>query len=341
MKDKYNEFLILIGNKLVDFGYKKDRKKGSFSSKINNKTKKIEFSMKKYGDRGEISVLVSVEYLLLQNLLSKIIQKDLKRKNIFATYICNIPEIHVSNDFIYTIDTNMLFLAEMVIEILNDKVIPYLSNFDNDISVIKMFEYHDRLLCAKYYSSSKLINDYYFIWAGICLLNNFYIEALSILEFIKNKETEKDIEVYILEIKKNFENINQQSSWHLITPQKGLYINPTYEELKDFLFKLDGSLKSFIILENSITQNFIQVAGVSGEFIIELREYYGKKFKHYRFRKRNESYNRRKLLFQGRYISVLDNEITDYNETLKLVLGYLEQKSITNVEDWVEITDYL
>jgi len=339
LRDKYLEFLNLISSDLSELGFIKKRKKEVFYCEINNKIKTIvEFIMTKRRDIGEIVVKVSVEYPELNELLTELTHYNFKRNNIFSTYICNLPDVNLTGDFVFCEDTNMVYLSEMVADLLKNKVILYLMEYDNDISIIKMFEHYNRNISVLYSSKGKLVVDYYLIWAGLCILNNLCNEATMIMHYAMTKVQDTETKGYLLEIEEIVKCKEQKNAWYLKTPKEEIFIEPTIEEIKEFLYALDGNIHSYIIIENSLTHNYVQIAGASGEFIVEIREYNGNDYKHYRYKKKTEDNNKRNLLFQGRFMQVRVSEIVHFKEVLK-ALGYLNNEYIISEDNWEDITD--
>lgn len=338
LREKYLDFLNFISNDLSKLGFVKKRKKEVFYCEINNKIKKIEFIMIKRRDIGEIVVNVSVEYPKLNELITKVTYHNFKRNNIFSTYICNLPDVNQTSDFVFCDDTNMAYLSEMVAVLLENKVIPYLMEFDNDITIIKMFEYNNRIMSALYSSKGKLVTDYYLIWAGLCILNNLCCEATMIMHHAMSKVEESDIKGYLTEIEELTKCREQKNAWYLKTPKEEIFIDPSIKEIKEFLYALDGKVHSYIIIVNSITHNYIQIAGASGEFIVEVREHNGNDYKHYRYKKKTEDNSKRNLPFQGGFMQVRVNEIVNFKEILK-VLNYLNNEYIISENYWEDITD--
>lgn len=338
LRNKYLDFLNFISKELSELGFVRKRKKEVFYCEINNKIKKIEFIMTKRRDIGEIIVSVSVEYPQLNELITELTHHNLKRSNIFSTYICNLPDMNLTSDFVFCDDTNMAYFSEMVAVLLKDKVIPYLMEYENDICIIKMFEYNNRIMSALYSSKGKLVIDYYLIWAGLCILNNLCCEAAMILHYAMSKVQEPEIKKYLLEIEELTKCREQKNVWYLKTPKEKIFIDPSIKEIKEFLYTLDGNIHSYIIIENSITHNYIQIAGASGEFIVEVREHSGNDYKHYRYKKKTEDNSKRNLPFQGGFMQVRVNEIINLKEILK-VLDYLKNEYTINEDNWDDITD--
>lgn len=339
LKNKYNEFLDLIGNNLIELGYKKERKKGVFTSSRNGKIKKIEYVMLKNREFGEVRASIAVEYPALKQSILKTFQYQLKKNEIFKTYICNLPEVHTWNDFVFCEDTDMELFTEMVTSIFIEKVLPFLNQFDDDISIIKFFEYDYWLVTSDYASAGQKIIDYYFVWAGLCIINDFCKEAALILEYALSKGIDGEIKKYILDWEKEKKSEKQKKSEYLLTPQRKVFIALTPEEVREFLYEIDGKMMSYIIIVNPITQNYIQIAGATGEYIVEAREYCDETFAHYRYRKDNAMTQKRRLPFQGTFMQVYENEVVSFKETLHLILAYLENSCIDHNDNWGNITD--
>lgn len=146
-----------------------------------------------------------------------------------------------------------------------------------------MFEYNNRIMSALFSSKGKIVIDYYMIWAGLCMLNNLCCEATMIMHHAMSKVEESDIEGYLTEIEELTKCREQKNAWYLKTPKGEIFIEPSLKEIKEFIYAyLDGKVHSYIIIVNSITQNYISIA--SGEFIVEVREHNGNDYKHYRMR---------------------------------------------------------
>ena len=340
LKDRYDDFLTLAGEKLSGVGYRKDRKKGLFLSESEGKVRRIEFRMRKKGDIGNIDVLVSVEYPLLNGLISQITSENLKGTRMFDTYAENLPGIRMPNGFTFCEDTDMEYLTEMLADLINDRVVPFFSRFDSDISMIRMFE-RNQIWYKGDAENGKKSQDYYFRWAGLCFLNHFYQEGLEILKYASLERNVPEIKQYWPEIEKMVENGKQRDSWYLKTTTDQICVSPSDEEIEEYLYGLDGRLHSFIVMINPATQNYIQAAGASGEFIVEVREYHGEDYIHYRYCRRQGEGGVRKLPCQFGFMKVSENEVVSRREAVRILLEYLRHGSMYHKEDWKDITDRL
>ena len=281
-----------------------------------------------------------IEYPALNKMVSQITGRKQEIASIYSYNIGDLPDINVPASFNFCKDTNMNCLAELLIYIIRHRILEYLDQFNEDAAIIKMFEYN-RIWYPGADSYDRKSEDYYLKWTGLCLINRHYAEVVEVTKYAMLNRNTPEIGQYLSEIQRIAEEGEQKESWYLLTQMEEVYIDPTDKELKEFLYHMDGEHQSFFVIVNSITQNYIQIAGASGEFVIEVCEQYGKEQVHYRYGSCIREGKERDLPFQFGFMQVHDTETVSYYETVKVLLKYMRDGCMYRKEKWINITDLL
>lgn len=276
MKKKFDEFLEIMELFLSQQGYQRSRKKGEYHKIVSGKIIKIRMalsSVRNGGNLGEIRVFAAFEYPEVEKIVSMLKEVPYKKgDNLFYEDIALLRGENSYYSLNYSFDSNMEYIgAVMKAELLN-YVFPIMCEYEDDEKILGKFESSDTTWRRKYFGGHADIH-FYLRWIGLCVLCGYLQEALVILENIPGfYGWSKEIQPMKDRLKNLCSEREQTSSLYLLINNK-IKLNPGKEEIERGLFSLDGLKKYFLILEESKQGNYLQIAGGSGEYTVEIRTY--------------------------------------------------------------------
>ena len=114
-------------------------------------------------------------------------------------------------------------------------------------------------------------------------------------------------------------------------------ILPRKEEIKKALLKLDGINTYFLILEETEKGDYLQIAGGSGQFTVEIRIYHNQGYQHYRGQTRNEDKRVKKILYGQGYLTLLVCEVLSIEQAYEISCAYLIGQELHKNYNWKQL----
>lgn len=341
VKKKYEEFLEIMELFLNQQGYQKSRKKGEYHKAVSGKIIKIRIvlnSVRNSGDLGEIRVFAALEYPELEKIVSILKETQYKKgNNLFKHDI-----MQLSGDLSYyalnvTGNSNMKNVAAALRNQLVYNVFPIIDKYEDDKKILDDFESYDTPWRYDYFSAERAI-DFYLRWIALCVLCGYINEAFAVLEFIPRfRGLEKEKKVFKDRLKVLCSEKEQVKSSYLLVNDYSVYINPGKEEVRNGLFRLDGLRIYFLILEDSKQGNYLQIAGGSGEYTVEIRLYNSQGYVHYRAETENEEQGMKKIFYGGGYLDIQACQVLSMDQTYEIACQYLLEQELHKNYNWVEL----
>ena len=341
VKKKYEEFLGIMELFFNQQGYQKNRKKGEYYKDISGKIIKIRIvlsSVKNSGHLGEIRVFAALEYSELEKIVSILKEVQYRKgNNLFtrdAALLCGERVYYALN---FSSDSTMENVAVALKAKLVQQVFPLMTEYESDKKIFDEFESYDTPWRYDYFSVGRVDIDFYLRWMSLCILHGYINEAFVILENIPVSygiETEKETIKY--KLKELCSGKEQKSSSYLLVAND-IYINPGEKELRKGLFRLDGLREYFLILENSKQGNYLQIAGGSGEYTVEIRLYNSQGYVHYRAETENEEQGMKKIFYGGDYLEIQACQVLSIDQAYEIACQYLLEQELHKNYNWVEL----
>lgn len=341
VKKKYEEFLGIMELFFNQQGYQKNRKKGEYHKDISGKIIKIRIvlsSVKNSGNLGEIRVFVALEYPELEKIVSILKEVQYRKgNNLFTRDVALLCGERVYYALNFFSDSNMENVAVALKTKLVQHVFPLMSEYECDEKIFDDFESYDTPWRYDYFSVGRVDKDFYLRWISLCVLYGYINEAFVILENIPDSyglETEKETIKYKL---KEICSVKEQESSFYLLVADDIYINPEEEKLRKGLFRLDGLREYFLILENSKQGNYLQIAGGSGEYTVEIRLYNSQGYVHYRAETENEEQGMKKIFYGGGYLEIQACQVLSMDQAYEIACQYLLDQELHKNYNWVEL----
>lgn len=322
-------------------GYQKSRKKGEYHKDVSGKIIKIRIvlsSVKNGGSLGEIRVFTALEYPELEKKVSILKGVQYKKGNNLFTrdvaLLCGERSYYVLN---FSSDSNMENVAVALKTKLVQYVFPLMSEYGDDEKIFDEFESYDTPWRYDYFSVGHVEIDFYLRWISLCVLYGYINEAFVILENIPSSyglETEKEIIKYKL---KELCSLKEQESSSYLLVADDVYINPGEEEIRKGLFRLDGLREYFLLLEDSKRGNYLQIAGGSGEYTVEIRLYNSQGYVHYRAETENEEQGMKKIFYGGGYLNLQTCQVLSMGQAYEIAYMFLSEQKLHENYNWVEL----
>lgn len=341
VKKKYDEFLGIMKLFFDQQGYQKSRKKGEYHKAVSGKIIKIRIvlsSVRNGGNLGEIRVFAALEYPELEKIVSILKEVQYKKgNNLFTQDIALLCGKRVYYALNFSSDSNMENAAAALRNQLVYNVFPIINKYAEDKKIFDDFESYDTPWRYDYFSVGRVDIDFYLRWISLCVLYGYINEAFAILEHIPGfygLETEKETIKY--KLKELCSGKEQESSSYLLVADD-IYINPGKEEFRKGLFRLDGLREYFLILEDSKQGNYLQIAGGSGEYTVEIRLYNSQGYVHYRAEAENEEQGMKKIFYGGGYLDIQACQVLSMDQAYEIACQYLLDQKLHKNYNWVEL----
>lgn len=335
-KKKFVELLEIMESFLGEKGFKKGRKRGKYYRYVFGKIIKIEFVLSRImrgGKLGEIRVFIALEYPEVEKLVCILKNEECKKEeDIFCQDIgifCGEMAYHAFN---FCSDSNMQYIAIAIKDMLLESVFPLINDYESDEKILDKFEDAGISWRQNYFSGEPANTDFYLRWISLCILNGYIYEAAAILGHIPSyynldKEITKErLEVICLDKK-------QTKSFCLLVGNK-ITINPNQHEIRSGLFELDGLYTYFLILQEPVKGNDLQISGGSGEFIVEIRIYDEQGYQHYRGETRNNNREIKNILYGGGYLNLQACQVLSIDQVYEIACKYLENEELHKDYEW-------
>lgn len=340
-KKKFEEFLAIMEIFFVQQGYQKSKKKGEYHKSVSGKIIKIRIvlsSVKSGGNLGEIRAFISLEYPELEKMTSILKEIQYKKGNdLFIQDIalfCGERSYYALN---FSTHSNMKNVAIAMEVKLVQYVFPLMDKYEEDEKIFNDFENYDTSWRYDYFSVGHVDIDFYLRWISLCVLHRYIKESFIILENIPSSfglETKKE------EIKNKLKVLcstkEQANSFYLLIGDD-IYINPKEDDIRNGLFQLDGLRKYFLILEDSKRGNYLQIAGGSGEYIVEIRLYNSQGYVHYVARTESKEQNMKKIFYGEGYLDIQASQVLSIKEAYEIACKYLLDQGLHKNYNWVKL----
>lgn len=341
VKKKYEEFLEIMELFLNQQGYQKSRKKGEYHKCVSGKIIKIRIilsSVRNGGSLGEIRVFTALEYPELEKIVSKLKEVQYKKgNNLFTRDIALLSGERSYYALNFFSDSNMENTAAALRNQLVYNVFPIIIMYEDDKKIFDDFENYDTPWRYDYFSAERAI-DFYLRWIALCALCGYINEAFAVLESIPRfLGLEKEKKVFKDRLKALYSEKEQVKSSYLLVNDYSVYINPGKEEVRKGLFRLDGLSKYFLILEDSKQGNYLQIAGGSGEYTVEIRLYNSQGYVHYRAETENEEQGTKKIFYGGGYLDIQKCQVLSMDQAYEIACEYLLYQELHKNYNWVEL----
>lgn len=341
LKKKYEEFLEIMESILKRQGYQKSRKKGEYHKSISGKIMKIRIvlsSVMRSGTLGEIRAFVALEYPELEKMVSTLKEERYKKgNNLFSQDIGLLCGERLYYALHFSCDSNMEYVGAAMGAKLVDYVFPVMSDYEDDKNIMHKFECDNVIWRNNYFSGDHADFDYYVRWISFCLLYGYIREAFLILDNIpKFYHLDKDIEKMKERLKVLCLGREQADSVYLLVNNR-IKINPEIAEIKKGLHILDGLKSYFLILEESKKGNYLQIAGGSGEYTVEVRLYSNQEYDHYRAETKNKNIEVKRVLYGGSCLSLQTSQVLSIDQVYEIICKYLTDQELHGNYDWVKV----
>lgn len=341
LKKKFEVLLKIMELFFREQGYHKSRKKGEYYKIVSGRIIKCSIVLSrimKGGNLGEIRIFIALEYPEVEKLVSMLKNEQYKKgKNIFCQDIgifCGERAYHAFN---FCGDSNMEYIGITMREILVQYIFPAIRDYENDDKILDKFEDDNTSWRANYFSGGHANIDFYLRWISLCILNGYIRETAIILENIPDYyRLDREIEA----IKDGLGGVcldkKQVDSFYLFVNNK-IRINPDKKEIKKGLLQLDGINTYFLILEETTKGNYLQIAGGSGEFTVEIRMYDDHGYQHYRSETRSEDKSARKILYGESYLSLQVCQVLSIQQSYEIACKFLIDQKLHENYNWIKL----
>lgn len=343
VKEKFNELLVVMERLLMQEGYQKGRKKGTYQKAVSGKIIKLRLilgSVRQHGNLGEIGAFAALEYPEVEELVSALKDEQYKKgKNIFEQQIGALCE--KSNVFfLISGDSDMESVGAMIWAYLARFVFPLMREYEDDHRLLGKFAGKTTAWRWNYSSMAKSDIDFYLKWIALCVLTGHIREAFLVLENIpKWHPCHLTIETNVLKERLGVlcSGRKQVKSRSLLFDGR-VFIDPGKEELEKAILELDGLMLYYLILEDSVGGNYLQIAGGSGEYTLEIRLYQGQEYTHYRAETNSGNTQKRTIFYGHTNITLQADQVLSFDQVYEIVCRYLDgQELLHSAYHWTTL----
>lgn len=339
VRKKFDELMGVMERLLGQEGYQKGRKKGTYHRTVSGKVIKLSLvlsSVRQHGNLGEISILAALEYPAVEEMVAALRGEQYKKgTNIFEQQIGALCD--KSNVFIpFSGDSNMEAVGVMIQAYLARYVFPLMYVYEDDEKILDKFAGKTTASRWHYSSMSESHINFYLKWISLCVLTGHIHEAFIILQNVPKwdrNESEIAMEVYKDRLNAICSGRRQVQSRYLLF-DKRVFINPGKEELEKAILELDGLRLYYLILDDSVGGNYLQIAGGSGEYTLEIRLYHGQEYTHYRAESKSENSQMRTIFYGHANMTLQTNQVLSFGQVCEIVSGYLAGQELHSAYRW-------
>lgn len=146
----------------------------------------------------------------------------------------------------------------------------------------------------------------------------------------------KDIEVMKDRLNALCLDKEQTSSLYLLIHNK-IKINPGKEDLKKAINKLDGLHTYYMLLEASKQGSYLQIAGGSGEYTVEIRKQTNEDYCHYRAETKSGNFVEKKILYGEGKLLLPICQVLSIDEVYEIAWEYLMTQELHRDYRWKEL----
>ena len=97
---------------------------------------------------------------------------------------------------------------------------------------------------------------------------------------------------------------------------------------------MDGLRIYYLILDDSVGGNYLQIAGGSGEYTLEIRLYHGQEYTHYRAEAKSENTQMRTIFYGYTNMTLQTNQVLPFGQVCEIVSGYLAGQELHSAYRW-------
>lgn len=339
IKEKYHELLQIMEPFFALEGYQKSRKRGLFQKTVSGKIIKIRMllrSVRRSGELGEIGAFAEVEYPELEKICAALKGETYKKGvNFFSEDIALFcGEKHFAA-FHFTCGSNMEYVSAVIRTMLTESVFPRLRDYEEDEKILDKFGRYDTPWRQQAIAQRRDNIDFYIRWSALCLLNGYLREARLIL---KNERTHIRPNDGLPVLKERMDAWcagEKQKPSCIMLAGSFLKINPQKEEIFKALLRLDGEWTYYLILEDSVSGDYLQIAGGSGEYTLEIRLYQGQEYIHYRAETMCEDTWERRILYGVGHMTMQTNQVLSYAQVHEITCYYLAAHKLHSAYRWI------
>lgn len=340
VKKKFDELVVVMEQLLMQDGYQKGRKKGTYHKTVSGKIMKLRMilsSVRQRGNLGEVRVFTALEYPAVEEMVFALKGEQYKKGNhIFEQDIglfCgkrSYAAFHISSS------SNMEYVGAMMRAYLVQNVFPLMCDYEDDKKILDKFACNDTIWRWVYFSGGKVDINLYLRWASLCVLTGHIREAFIVLENVPTYfPLKQEIEMEVIKERLGVlcSDKKQVSSRYLLIDEQ-VIINPGEEELKKAILELDGLGLYYLVLENSIGGNYLQIAGGSGEYTLEIRLYHGQEYTHYRAETKDGDTQEKKIFYGYGNITLQTNQVLSFDQVYGIACKYLAEQELHSAYRW-------
>ena len=131
-------------------------------------------------------------------------------------------------------------------------------------------------------------------------------------------------------------NREQTNSLYLLI-HNSIKINPGKEALKKAINKLDGLHTYYMLLEAPGQGSYLQVAGGSGEYTVEIRKQTNEEHCHYRAETKSGNSGERKILYGGGELTLQTCQVLSIDQVYETACKYLVTQEPHGDYIWKEL----
>lgn len=341
LQQKFKDLLEIMAIFLGQEGYKSSRKKGEYYKAALGKIIKIRLvlsSRMRGGKAGEIRAFIALEYPELEKLVCALKEEPYKKgNNLFMQDIGLFCGERSYRAFCFSVDSNMEYVGRAIREILVQNVFAIISVYEKDSKIIDKFECDSTSWRSTYFSGGRADMDFYLRWISLCILNGYIREAAVILNNIPGfYGLEKDIKAMKGRLKTLCTDREQTNSLYLLI-HNSIKINPGKEALKKAINKLDGLHTYYMLLEAPGQGSYLQVAGGSGEYTVEIRKQTNEEHCHYRAETKSGNSGERKILYGGGELTLQTCQVLSIDQVYETACKYLVTQEPHGDYIWKEL----
>lgn len=338
VRKKFDELVRIMEQLLTQDGYQKGRKKGTYYKMVSGKIMKLRMilnSVRRNGNLGEVKIFAALEYPEVEKMVSALMDEQYQKgTDIFQKDVGLLCGEQSYKAFHFSGDSNMEYVGAMMRTFLVQSVFPIMCTYEDDGKILDRFACDDTIWRWGYSDDI----TFYLKWVSLCALTGHIREAFVVLE---NTPTHLPFKQKI-EIKTVRDRLSrlcsvlgleQRPSCYLLA-QKKVKINPGKEAIEKEILKLDGLSAYYLVLEDSIRRDYLQIAGGSGEYTVEIRLYDGEEYMHYRAETKREDTQEKKIFYGQGFLTLQAAEVLSFGQVYEIVCCYFEMQKLHSGYRW-------
>lgn len=341
LQEKFRDLLEIMAIFFESQGYKQSRKKGEYHRAVSGKIIKFRIvlsSKMRSGRVGEIRIFIALEYPELERIVSMLKEEPYKKGgNLFSQDIGLFCGERIYRGFCFSVDSNMEYVGMMIKEILLQNVFPGIIDYEEDSKIMEKFESDNTPWRNTYFAGDRANLDFYLRWISLCILNGYINVIFIILNNIPDYYgLKKEIEVMKGRLPLLCSDREQKDSFYLLIKNR-IKMNPGAEDVKKAINGLDGLHVYYMLLESSKQGSYLQIAGGSGEYTVEIRRRTDEGYCHYRAEMKREDSKEKKILYGGRELTLQISQVLPIDKVYEIACRYLTTQELHEDYFWKEL----